>query len=42
MSDAYAALSGSYDGLMNGDANYPARAAFLGALLRESRISVIS
>ena len=39
MSDAYAALSGSYDGLMN-DANYPARAALLGSLLRESRIPV--
>ena len=40
MSGAYAALSGSYDGLMNDDANYPARAAFLGSLLRESRIPV--
>ena len=39
MSDAYAALSASYDGLMN-DAHYAARAAFLGALLRESRIPV--
>ncbi len=39
MSAAYAALSGSYDGLMN-DANYAARTALLGALLRESRISV--
>lgn len=35
----YQALSGSYDSLMY-DANYTARAAFLGALLRESPIPV--
>ena len=39
MSGAYAALSGSYDGLMK-DGNYAARAAFLGVRLRESRIPV--
>ena len=35
----YAALSGSYDGLM-WDGDYPARAAFFGDILRESSIPV--
>ena len=35
----YASLSSSYDGLM-WDADYPARAAFLGQLLRESSVPV--
>ena len=37
--NAYASLSASYDALMR-DGNYPARAAFLAALLRESPIPV--